>query len=747
MINIKLDVIGKSITRVDGLSKVTGKAIYPQDIYMENMLFGKTLRSTKPHAKINIDIREAEKLDGVIKIITYVDVPKNNHGVVFKDHEVLCSEKVRRVGDPIAFVVAQSEKIAKKAIDLIEVHYEELEAVFNPKKAMEENSPKVHGDNNLLYHYKLNKGDIDESFLKCDIVVENEYVTSMVDHAFLQPEAGISYIDEDGMLNIIASTQYPHFDRLEVSEALNFEVDKVRIINPAVGGAFGGREDITVQIHLALATIITKRPVKVVYDRKESFLAHSKRHPITMKYKTGSDKNGKLLALEAEIIGDTGAYASWAINVMRKAGVHATGPYDIPNVKVDSYAVYTNNPFAGAMRGFGATQVAMAYEQQMDIIANKLNINPFELRRINMFRLDSKTATGQVLHESVPLKSCLDAIENKMEIKKSKLNNKKIGRGISCSFYGTGYGNGFPDISKAEAKLKKDGKVYIYVGATEVGQGAKTILTQIGAETIGLNCDDVIIINEDTSITPDSGTAAASRQTYNSGNAVKIACEKLRNNIIEASKDELKLNTDIGINIKNGTIYLKSYPNKNITLKEIANKFDSELTSEGIFIAKTTEMDSETGQGAPYWPYTFGACGVTVEVDTNTGLVEIIESVVAQDVGKAINPSSIEGQIDGGFSMALGYTLMEDLNLVKGVIKNNRFTNYLIPTSLDMPEIHKIIIEDPESSAPYGAKGIGEPVMIPVTPAILNAIYDATGVRMTEIPVTPDKLLKELKKL
>ncbi|KNF07104.1 putative xanthine dehydrogenase subunit D [Gottschalkia purinilytica] len=412
-----LNIVGKSVLRVDALSKVKGEAIYPQDIYMDGMLYGKTLRSKYPHAYIKVDTSEAEAIDGVIKVLTYKDVPgHNSHGVLFKDHEVFCEKKVRRVGDPIAFVIAESEKIADEALGKIKVDYDILEAVFDPIEAMKESSPKVHDneDSNILYHYKLKTGDVEEAFSKCDVIVENEYKTSMVDHAFLQPEAGVAYMEEDETLTVCVATQYPHFDQLEVAEAMGLPLEKIKIINPAVGGAFGGREDITLQIHLALAAYITKKPVKAIYSRDESFEAHSKRHPYIMKYKTGATKDGKLLAMEATIIGDTGAYASWAPNVLRKGGVHATGPYEIPNVKVDSYAVYTNNPFAGAMRGFGATQPPIAYEQQMDMLAEKLEMDPIEFRLKNIFKEGSKTATGQILAESIPLKNCIEEVTKRI---------------------------------------------------------------------------------------------------------------------------------------------------------------------------------------------------------------------------------------------------------------------------------------------------------------------------------------------
>lgn len=412
---MKLDVVGKNIIRVDAYSKVTGKAEYPQDIYMEDMLYAKTIRSSKAHANIKVHIEEAEQYDGIVKVITAKDVPNNTHGVVFRDHEVLVDKRVRRIGDPIAFIVGKSARSCREGAKLVKIEYEELEGVFDPVKAMEEDSPKVHGDTNIMYHYKLRTGDIEEGFKNSYVIAENTYTTHFAEHAFLQPEAGISYIDSNGLVTLAVATQYPHYDRDEIAKALNMEPEKVRVINTNIGGAFGGREDISLQIHLSLATFILKKPIKCIYDREESFLAHAKRHPMIMKYKTGADESGKLLAMEAEIIGDTGAYASWATNVLRKAGVHATGPYEIPNVKVDSYAVYTNNPYAGAMRGFGATQVPIAHEQQMDILAEKLGMDPIEFRMKNIFRNGSTTSTGQVLLESVPLDRCLEEVSNRFK--------------------------------------------------------------------------------------------------------------------------------------------------------------------------------------------------------------------------------------------------------------------------------------------------------------------------------------------
>ncbi len=414
-----LKVVGKNIIRVDAESKVTGKALYPQDIYMENMAYGKTYRSTKAHAYIRVDVSEAESIPGVLKVFTHKDIPgKNKHGAVLKDHETFASKKVIRIGEPIAFIVAETEKLCEEAHKMIKVDYDEIPAVFDPLEAMKDDAPKVHGDTNIISHYKLRHGDIEEGKKKSKYIVENTYYVPMVEHIFLQPEAGLGYLEEDGTVVVAVATQYPHYDREEVAINLGLPEDKVKIINTNVGGAFGAREDIMPQIHLGLAAYLLKRPVKVIYSREESIEAHTKRHSMTMKYKTGADENGYLQYMEAEIIGDSGAHCSWAINVLRKAGVHATGPYVIPHVMVDAISVYTNNPFTGAMRGFGATQVPIAYEQQMDILAEKLGLSPIEFRMKNIMKKGSITATGQVLIDSVPLDKCLEAVDENFQFSK-----------------------------------------------------------------------------------------------------------------------------------------------------------------------------------------------------------------------------------------------------------------------------------------------------------------------------------------
>ncbi len=431
--------VGQNLRRRDGADKLTGRAIYPEDITLAGMLHGVTVRSPHAHAKIlNIDTQAAQSAAGVVKVLTAKDITgHNSHGVLYKDHDVLCAKKVRRIGDPVAVVLAETEAQARAAATLVEVSYELLPAVFDPREAMKPGAPVVneyaqrffyYDDNmemvfdkpendpfpNVIFHYRCRKGDVDTAWENCAAVAQSSFFSPFVDHAFLQPESGIAYRGEDGRLVVSAASQYMHFDRIELSDALGIPESELVILNPVIGGAFGAREDITLQIHIALGVIHTGRPVKMTYTREESFYAHSKRHPIYMECKMGADANGKILAFEALLHGDSGAYTSWAINVMRKAGVHVTGPYEIPHVKVDSYAVYTNNPFAGAMRGFGATQVPMAHETLLEMLAEKLGLDSFEIRKRNMYHEGSETANGQILNASVPLDRCLAAIEAAM---------------------------------------------------------------------------------------------------------------------------------------------------------------------------------------------------------------------------------------------------------------------------------------------------------------------------------------------
>jgi len=748
------NLIGSSIPRVDAAGKLRGRTRFPADESLPGMLWAAVLKSPVASARLlNLDISTAGKVPGVVKILTAADIPgENGQGVLFPDMPVLVTDRIRSVNDNLALVVGVTPEVCAEAVARLIPEYEELPAVFDPREALKPNAPLVHANSNLLYHLPIRKGNPDEGLARSAVVVEDTYTTQMVDHAFLQPEAALAYLDHRGHLVVKVATQYPHWDRSEIARALNWPQNKIQVVGLPVGGAFGGREDMTLQNLVALAAVKTLRPVKMVLNRRESFLTHSKRHPMYLKYKTGADSRGRLLALEAEIVGDTGAYASWAPNILRKAAVHATGPYVVENVRVDAYAVYTNNPFAGAMRGFGAAQPPVAVESQMDRLAEALGMDPLEIRRLNAFEEGSVTATGQVLYAGVGLKETMDQAARSFHWfdrsrSKGGRGAKKRGRGMACIFYGIGYGNGFPDVSSATVEIHDDGTATIRSGAVDCGQGSNTVLVQIAARELGLEPERVTLITADTDTTPDAGTTAATRQTYASGNAVRLAAQDAMRDLLEFARRELGLNTVGGLELQDGRVIVKGYPQKYLDLKELvprARLSGVRLLGEGTFTSHSTAVDPETGQGAPYWPYAFGTQMAEVEVDTATGQIEVLEVVAAHDVGRAVNKKGVENQICGGVVQGLGYAILEEVQLSRGKITNPSFSRYLIPTAMDIPEIKALVVEAAEPSGPYGAKGVGEPAMLPTAAAILNAVYDATGVRFTSLPLTPEKVLSTL---
>lgn len=751
-----MNVVGKKIKRVDALKKVTGKALFANDLKFDGMLYAKVLRSRLAHAKIkNIDIKLAKELNGVRAVLTASDIPGENRvgvlGDPFRDQPVLADEKVRFVGDPIAIVAADSEKIAEKALDLIKVDYEELTPVFDPVLAMVENAPKIHKGSNILNHRVIRSGDIDKAFASADVIIEGTYKTPFYEHAYLEPEAGIGKKDENGDVIVWAGTQFPSNVMEEVARVLGVSISKVRIIQTVTGGGFGSKLDMSVHCHIALLAFKTGKPVKLVYTRPESIIASTKRHPFFMKYKTGATKEGELVAIDAEIIGDTGAYASFGPAVLTRAAVHAAGPYNIPNVKINAYAVYTNNPICGAMRGFGVMQVAIAHESQMDILAEQLGMDPIELRLKNSFKLGSRTPTGQLLEYSVGIKETLHQAQTlskewSKDITDKKNPLKKRGIGIGVMWYGIG-NTGHSNPSGAFVNLFDDGSSIVLTGCADIGQGSDTVLGQIAAEELGIDVGNVKVISADTGVTPWCRGTSASGQTYISGNAVRLAAIKVKETLFQQVATVFGVNKD-GLYLNNGVIYSKD-SRELITLTDALRKCKSLgiLTQgSGYFNPETINLNPETGQGIPYATYSYATHLAEVEVDLETGEVKVLKLAAFNDVGKAINPIGVEGQLDGGMSMGLGQTLMEELVVENGVIKTPTLAQYLIPTSLDMPEDMSVsIIEENEPSGPFGAKGVGEPASIPTAPAILSAIYNAVGARITELPAKNEIILKAIK--
>jgi CO/xanthine dehydrogenase Mo-binding subunit len=731
-------IIGQSLPRIDARAKVTGQAKYPGDFYMEGMLHAKVVWSEYPHARVlRIDTSEAETYPGVVAVLTYKDVPVNEYGINIKDQPVLVAEgdKVRWVGDRIAIVAAESERIAVAARRLVKVDYEPLPVVDDPREAMKPDAPLIHGerDTNVLKQFRVRKGDVEAGFAEAAVIVEGYYVTPYVEHAYLQPEAGLGYIDEEGRVTVIAAAQWAQDDLHQIAHLLDLPEGRVREIVPAIGGAFGGREDMYIQHLLALCAYCLQRPVKMVFSREESVCRTGKRHPFYMRYRTGATRNGKLTAMDIELISDAGAYASTSTVVMANATSFAAGPYVVPNATIDTYTVYTNNAVTMAMRGFGSTQPPVAYELQMDKLAEALGMDPVEIRLKNLFEDGSIAVTGHLMPPGVGIKETLRQAalaagwreEEGHWVRPQKpksADGKLYGLGVACAYKNVGYSMGFDDKSTALVELSLDDsgqvdKAVVKIAASEVGQGVHTALAQIAAETLEIGLERVEVALVDTTETPDAGSSSASRHVYLSGNAVMAACRLAR----------VKWHTALWT-------------------EEGETHIEARYTFRGRDARPTTPFDPETGECDPHISYGYTTQIAVVEVDTETGEVGVLKLYSAHDVGRAVNPQMIKGQVGGGVHMGEGYALMEEYVQQKGVVKTRKFSEYFIPTVLDMPrELVPIIVEVPDPTGPYGATGVGEMTTLPTAPAILSAIHDATGVWIEELPATAEKVLMGMK--
>jgi CO/xanthine dehydrogenase Mo-binding subunit len=720
----------------------------------------KVVRSPHPHARIKgIDTAEAERFPGVAGVVTARDIPGRNlvgTTPAFKDQPILAGDKARYVGDPIAAVAAISEEVAEEAARKIKVEYQILEPVLDPHLGLGEKSPKVHEeykDGNLLYLRKILKGDVEKAFVDSDVVVKGTFTTPFIEHAYIEPEAGIAYLDEEDRIVVHSSGQDAHYYQEEISKALDVPMERVRVIQAPTGGAFGGKIDVSVQGVLALLVYKYGKPVKWVYSREESFLASGKRHPYYIQCRAGATKNGKLTAIDYDVVSDSGAYCSWGRAVMTRAGVHSTGPYYFPNVRYIGKLVYTNHPYGAAMRGFGVPQVTMAVEAHMDTLAEKLKIDPLVFRIQNALEPGLELATGRGLTASVGIKACFKALEsfyNKEKRSTREINEKRVkenspkrqGIGVSGMWFGIGY-TGMPNPAGARVGLEKSGKITVYTGACDVGQGSTTTLAQISASEFGVPLKWIEVISGDTAFTSNTNITCASRQTYFSGNAVKMATGNLKKAVIDLAAKILGDKAG-NIEIGDGFFYSEQFPDKRIHLQDIYSICKKEgipTVYDSFFDPSVVRLD-ENGQGFPYPTYAFGAHVAIVEVNVETGEIKVLKVGAAHDVGHAINPLSLEGQIQGGILMGLGFGIQEEF--IPGVTKN--FKSYAVPTIWDMPEIVPMIVEDPEPTGPFGAKGIGEPALIPTAPAIVNAVHNATGARIYNLPLTPERVLEALRK-
>jgi len=738
--------VGHPLPRPDARAKATGEAVFAADLYFEGLLHGKVLRSRYPHARVlRVDASKAKALPGVVAVLTAADVPgARNHGHLRNDWPVLAYDKIRYVGDAVALVAAETEEMAEAALDLIEVDYEPLPVVASAEAALAEDAPLIHEGGNVLKHLTFQRGDVEAAFAQADIVIENEYRTPAGDHSFLEPEAGVATVDDEGNVTVYAGSQIPFDDQRQIAASLNLPREKVRVVQTKVGGAFGGKEDIHVQIHVALLSQATGWPVKLVFTRQESMIVHPKRHATVIRLKTGATQAGTLLAVQAHIVGDTGAYASLGEPVMTRTATHATGPYQVPNFKVDCYAVYTNNPPAGAYRGFGVPQATFASETQMDILAEKLGMSPFELRWINALRVGATTATGQILRESVGLLECIDRVESQISNLESPISNlqSRRGWGVACAYKNVGLGGGLADSAGAEVELLDDGRAIVRAGAAEVGQGLVGVLTQMVIEELGVNYSKVEVILGDTGQCLDGGATTASRQTYVTGNAVRYAARRVRQALADAAAEELDAAPDTLIFQEE---QISRPDGRSISLVEaisLARREGRSLDASYVYTPPETVPLEEAGD--KHFAYGYAAQAAQVEVDITTGEVKVLKVIAAHDVGRAINPMAVEGQLEGGVMMGLGYALTEEFKVEEGRVLSDSFVKYKVPRIHQIPEIVPIIVEHETADGPYGSKGVGEITSIPTTAAITNAIYAACGARVFSLPATPIRVLAAL---
>ncbi|MEW5865629.1 MAG: molybdopterin cofactor-binding domain-containing protein [Bacillota bacterium] len=748
--------VGARVARIDARDKVTGKLKFMSDLSFPDMLWGAVLRSRYPHALIKkIDISKAKAMDDVVAVLTHGDVPGlNGFGIVIPDQPVLCFDKVRYMGDAVALVAATTKEAAHAALRAIEVEYEPLPVVDDPEEAMLDSSPKVHAEGNIHSHIKVERGDVDAAFREAAVVVENTYYTPRQMHAFMETESGVGAIDADGNITIWCGSQHPFRDQLQIARALGMNPKKIQVVSTPAGGAFGGKDEITVQIYLALLALRTGRPVKMVLSREESAVAGMKRHPMKIRMKTAASADGTLLANEVRIVADTGAYASLGGPVVNLAVEHSCGVYRLPNVRLEGFCVYTNNGLAGAFRGFGANQVIFALETQVDMIAEKLGMDRLEFRRKNALRHGDVAPLGHTMTASVGALATLDAASRcdlwvrREEFKaSSSAPYKKRGVGLATELHGCGLGVGLPDYGAATIELLPDGRFAVGVSCPEIGQGNTTAFVQMAADSLGCSPADIVVISGDSKRTLDSGTSTASRSVYTGGNAIRSAAEWMRKTLAVLAADVLGAPRE-EIVFREGAVLVKSDPAKRLPYREIARIATSRgetLKAEGDFIWPVADKGVEGCFGLPHLIYSYITQIALVEVDTLTGMTEVLKVTSIPDPGKAINPQGIEGQSEGGVVMGTGYALTEDTIIEKGITMTPNFSTYIIPTSMDAPEIETIIVEEEEPSGPFGAKGIGEAVCVPITPAITNAIHDATGVWLTRIPATSERVYMALK--
>lgn len=753
----KFWLLGRSEPRVDGRAKVTGRALFADDIDVVGQLYGKVLRASFPHARIiSIDVSQALSVPGVHAALTAADIPGTKYvGGVIRDHRVLADDKVRYLGDGVAIVAAETEGQANEALSYIKVIYEPLPIVSDPREALKDDAPKVH-QSNLVNEHVVRHGDAEAGLAKSVKVYHREYSTQHVEHAYIEPESVIAIPQDGGGVEIIGSVQNVFSTRKAVALVLGVELNRVTVRHAVLGGSFGGKDDgMTIMAcRAALLACATGRPVKMTLSREESMLESYKRHPYFMDYRVGLNEDGTIRAMVIDITADAGAYASMTPFVTYRSVVQATGPYRCPNVLTRVRGVYTNNTYTGAMRGFGSPQVNFAIESLIDEIAEDLGLDPLEYRRRIVFRQGDVTPTGQTLDNHVV--SVLEVLERVCEAsdfvnkwhryRSERCGTRRKGIGLACSYRGVSLGAEGVDAAAVMVQVQSDGSVIVSSGVTDMGQGAQTAISQCAAEVLGVPLSRVVFLNTDTSRIPDSGPTVASRGTIMGGSAAYDAARQVAGRMLEVAGELLGVSPKV-LTLRDGAVYRVSrgkLERTDLTFEALAARcyaLGRSLAGLGWFKAPQTTWHEENGQGIAYFTYVYGANVVELVVDTGTGQVFVEDVWAGHDIGRAVNRMAVIGQIHGGVVMGLGYGLLEEFEFEDCVPKQLNFDEYIVPTALDVPRIHPIIVENPDPASSFGQKSLGEPTLEIAAPAVANAIANATGKRFRELPLNLERVL------
>lgn len=756
-----LTVVGKSLTRLDTPDKAVGNTIYINDMVLPHMLHGLILRSPLPHAKIiKIDTSAAEKLAGVKAVVTGADIPDGRHGPFIKDQPALAKGKVRHIGEPVAALAATTLELAEEALDLIKVDYQELPLVLDPVKAMEPQSALVHEDyekypvvfpgairkGNLVSQTTFKEGDIEQGLKESDLVLEDSFATPSAHQTYIEPCGAIASFDTQGRVTVWTNSQAPHLTQIRIFEALLISMADIRVTGLKLGGGFGGKVEPHVQLAAVALAKASGKPVKIIQSREEELADTRPRHPAKIHIITGAKKDGTLWARKTKLLYDCGAYADDGPGICGFGAMMSRGPYLIPHVHIEGSLVYTNKVGFGAYRGFGNPQTTFAYESHLDMIAKELGIDPVELRLKNAVSNGDQQLGGQSM-ASVGIKECIKKASTSAGWKQGKGSSNR-GMGIACLQHISGVLS-----SGAVVKIMEDGTASVQSGAAEIGAGEETVLSQIAAEELGLPLEDIRIILADTDATPYNWGTQGSRATYCAGNAVKDAAANAKAHLFKIAARQLEANPE-DLVAKERRVFVKGTPDKGISFRELGILSHwvtgGPAVGSSTFIVEGAPADPKRVLGFPFGALTafiFAAQVVEVEVDRDTGEVKILQVHAAHDVGKAINPRNVEGQIQGGFVQGAGYALAEQLVFDNGKIINANLMDYKIPAATDVPGIVPVIVEEPEPTGPFGAKGVGEPGLVATAPAIANAIYDAVGVRIKELPITAEKILNALKEV